>query len=448
MNLDLNNNIKTNAWVRVRLEEVVTILDNFRVPINSDERAKRTGDIPYYGATGQVGFIDDYIFDQELVLLGEDGVPFFDWQKDVAYIIDGKSWVNNHAHVLRAVEGVTLNKFLLYFLNQFNYRGYVSGTTRLKLTQAKMKEIPVLLPPLAEQKRIVAKLDVLMEEVEAAREKLESFPETIKKFRQSVLAQAVSGKLTEEWREENKGGNWSTVLLGDLIADGPQNGLYKPQNYYGEGALIVRIDNFYDGVINSWDTIRRITLDEKESKLYSLDNDDLLINRVNSLNYLGKSALVRGLDELCVFESNIMRLKVNKNVVNPEYLIKYLNSSAGIIELRKNAKHAVNQASINQTDVKNVLVPLPSIEEQLIISQKVEALFTYADQLEEAYERAKESIDQLPQSILAKAFRGELVPQDPDDEPAIVLLERVKEERTKPKAKKDKKNKAEQLSFV
>jgi type I restriction enzyme, S subunit len=99
-------------------------------------------------------------------------------------------------------------------------------------------------------------------------------------------------------------------------------------------------------------------------------------------------------------------------------------------------------------ELKSIRLPLPPLAEQKEIVKKVEALFAYADQLEEAYERAKESIDQLPQSILAKAFRGELVPQDPNDEPASVLLERIKEERAKPKAKKEKKGKTGQMSFA
>src|SRR5438128_1786576 len=93
-----------NEWPRRPLGEVVDILDSRRIPVNSKERAKRVGDVPYYGATGQVGWIDDYIFNEELVLLGEDGAPFLDQTKPKAYLIRGRSWVNNHAHVLRGKE--------------------------------------------------------------------------------------------------------------------------------------------------------------------------------------------------------------------------------------------------------------------------------------------------------------------------------------------------------
>ena len=135
-----------NNWNTVPFTEAVEICDSLRRPINSSERAARINGkkqselYPYYGATGQVGFIDDYITDGEYVLLGEDGAPFLDAYAPKAYIVNGKTWVNNHAHVLRSK---TNNKFLCYYLNSFNYKGFVSGTTRLKLTQAEMKRIPV-----------------------------------------------------------------------------------------------------------------------------------------------------------------------------------------------------------------------------------------------------------------------------------------------------------------
>ena len=144
----------------VPLEKIVDILDNQRIPINGTERLQRLGNVPYYGATGQVGTIDKAIFDETLILLGEDGVPFFDSTKHKAYEISGPSWVNNHAHVLRAKSELVNQRYLLHFLNIFNYTGYVNGATRLKLTQGDMKRIPVPLPNMEQQERIVLKIDL------------------------------------------------------------------------------------------------------------------------------------------------------------------------------------------------------------------------------------------------------------------------------------------------
>lgn len=161
------------GWVETELHVVAEILDNLRKPVNSTGRRSLIGNIPYYGATGQAGWIDDYLFDEELVLVGEDGAPFLDKTKNVAYLINGKSWVNNHAHVLKAISKISSNKFLLHFLNQFDYKDFVGGTTRLKLTQGDLK-VPTISPsPLPEQLRIVAKLDTLFGQLDKIKTHLE-----------------------------------------------------------------------------------------------------------------------------------------------------------------------------------------------------------------------------------------------------------------------------------
>jgi type I restriction enzyme, S subunit len=152
-------------WVEITLEHGVEILDSYRQPVNSDERINRTQGkmaselFPYFGATGQVGVIDDYLFDESLVLLGEDSVPFFDLYKHKAYKVAGKVWINNHVHVLRVKDNTLDARFFTHYLNFFDYTGFVSGSTRLKLTQAAMRIIPIPLPPLLEQKRIADKLE-------------------------------------------------------------------------------------------------------------------------------------------------------------------------------------------------------------------------------------------------------------------------------------------------
>ena len=144
-----------------------------RKPINSNERNTRIANkqedelFPYYGATGLVGLIDDYLIDGHDLLLGEDGAPFLDKYAEKAYSINGKWWGNNHAHILEPLIDL---EYLRYYLNQIDYTNYVNGSTRLKLTQSDMKLITILCPPLAEQKRIVdtvrktfAKLETIME---------------------------------------------------------------------------------------------------------------------------------------------------------------------------------------------------------------------------------------------------------------------------------------------
>ncbi len=188
----------TNVWPQSELRDLVEVLDKERIPVNSSERSKRIGDIPYYGATGQVGTIDKAIFDEELLILGEDGVQFLDPYKPKAYRISGPSWVNNHAHVLRPIRTRVNIYFLLHYLNQFNYAGFANGTTRLKLTQGAMNQIPVPLPPLAEQDKIVEIVEDHLSRLEASVALADEIEKQSVGLRRSLLQAAFTGKLTKE----------------------------------------------------------------------------------------------------------------------------------------------------------------------------------------------------------------------------------------------------------
>lgn len=180
------------TWTWSRLGLVAAILDHRREPVNEEERARRIEGkpaealFPYYGATRQQGWIDDYRFDQEVVLLGEDGVPFFDPLRPKAYLVSGACWVNNHAHVLAGIH--FSNGFLLHYLNAFDYEGRVpKGATRTKLNQGKMRDIPVPVPPLAEQHRIAAKVDELMALCDDLEARLCEVEEISEKLAKSVV---------------------------------------------------------------------------------------------------------------------------------------------------------------------------------------------------------------------------------------------------------------------
>lgn len=201
-NGDLLPNTSPTHWEVKKLGEICEIMDNQRKPINSSEREKRLisakQKFPYYGATGQVGFIDDYIFDCEAILLGEDGAPFLDFFKDKAYMVSGKFWVNNHAHILKAKNKISLNAFICYFLNTLDYSPYVSGTTRLKLNQSSMKNIEIPLPPLSEQNLIVAEIDRRFAIVDKTLNLIDKSIQNAKNLKQSILKKAFSGELRSE----------------------------------------------------------------------------------------------------------------------------------------------------------------------------------------------------------------------------------------------------------
>ena len=145
-------------WEVKRLSWLTKCLDGKRVPLNAEERGRMQGNYPYWGANSIVDYVDKWLFDEELVLLGEDGAPFFDRSRPVAFRVKGKIWVNNHAHVLLPHSPVDA-KFLAHALNCIDYRAFIGGSTRDKLTQSDMAAIPIQCPVVKEQRAIVAFLD-------------------------------------------------------------------------------------------------------------------------------------------------------------------------------------------------------------------------------------------------------------------------------------------------
>ncbi|MXV51975.1 hypothetical protein GS399_13415 [Pedobacter sp. HMF7647] len=200
-------NIPSN-WVWANITDIAYILDHLREPVNSKERQRRIDGkeehklFPYYGATGQVGYIDDYLTDDDYILIGEDGAPFFDPFKSKAYPISGKSWVNNHAHIIKAHEFFS-QKFLLNYLNQFDYKKYVNGTTRLKLTKGSLETFPVPVPPIKEQERITEKIDELFSELDKSVDSFKLIQAQLSIYRQVVLKLAFEGHFSSSWRIAN-----------------------------------------------------------------------------------------------------------------------------------------------------------------------------------------------------------------------------------------------------
>ena len=193
---------------------------------------------------------------------------------------------------------------------------------------------------------------------------------------------------------------WEVASLGSLLTDGPKNGLYKHATLYGDGTPILRIDSFYDGAVDDIGNLRRVRISEQEKRAFALRAGDIVINRVNSPEYLGKSAIVPTLDEPTVFESNMMRLRVNVDLVRPDYLIQLLQQPSMRRALIINAKHAINQSSINQTDVRNLALMVPPLALQEGFVARAAALLGLANRQVEAVVLARAAF----QSLLAGVF--------------------------------------------
>jgi type I restriction enzyme S subunit len=228
------------------------------------------------------------------------------------------------------------------------------------------------------------------------------------------MSQTLNSTSNQAYRQTKVGEiplDWDLVSLEELIADGPQNGIYKSKELYGEGTPIVRIDDFNnDGVFLTLN-LQRVRLSNGEETLYSLNENDILINRVNSLSHLGKCTLIPNLLEATVFESNMMRFHVDETRLLPEYLFRYLISNVTRKRLRNLAKRAVAQSSINQGDVKSLLIPVPPLPEQRAIAHTLRTIQKAKEVRQRELELEQERKAALTQHFFTHGTRGEALKQ-------------------------------------
>lgn len=411
-------------WVSAPLMDLVELHDARRIPLNRTQRASRRGPYPYYGANGQVDSIDEYLFDGDFILVAEDGGHFDDPTKAVAYEVSGRFWVNNHAHILSAQADIP-RRFLTYALNLVDWMQYVGGTTRLKLTQAGMRKINIPLPPLPEQERIVAKLESLSSRSSRAREELSHIPGLITHFKQAILDAAMSGDLTRKWRSQHGSAfDWPIVTLSEL-ADEFSYGSSKKSLKEGD-VPVLRMGNIQDGNLD-WSKLV-FTSDQSEIEKYRLREGDVLFNRTNSPELVGKTAMFKGERE-AIYAGYLIRVRCGDRLL-PEFLTQCLNSPLGRKFCWEVKSDSVSQSNINAKKLKSFSFPLPDITEQKEIVRQVSRAFETLNRFGVEYEKATKLLYNLEQSIFAMAFSGEFFPQDPNDEPASILLERLRAERT------------------
>jgi type I restriction enzyme, S subunit len=312
-----------------------------------------------------------------------------------------------------------------------------TGTTVKGIRLEDIRSLQIDLPSTNEQKRIADKLDAVLARVDACRDRLDRIPTILKRFRQSVLAAATSGKLTEDWREMHPNmEEWSDVKLSD-IAD-IQGGVTKDskkQSLDDEEVPYLRVANVQRGYIDLTE-VKTIRVPANKLKNLLLEPGDIFFNEGGDIDKLGRGWIWEGQIERCSFQNHVFRARLHDKSNQPKY-ISWWGNSRGLDFFLRAGKQTTNLASINKSLLSGLPIRLPPGAEQAEIVRRVENLFGFADRLEARYNAARAQVEKLTPAMLAKAFRGELVPQDPNDEPASALLERIKFARadgaTKPK---------------
>ena len=379
----------------IPLEQAADILDSYRKPVNSKERlnlikGKPLDELfPYYGATGQVGWIDSFLTDGEYILLGEDGAPFLNPYAEKAYIIYGKTWVNNHAHILRSK---TNNEFLCYYLNYFNYKNYVSGTTRLKLTQAQMRKIPIPNIPSDEQSRIVASIEELFSELDKAVDTLKTTKEQLEVYRQTILVDAFRAATNSTYLKVG--------CVCAKIVDCP----HSTPKWEKSGKLCLRTTNFKRGYLDlqSPNYVSEETFHDRNRRIIPQPGD-VLYSREGSV-----------LGIACTIPSNVypclgqrMMLLRSGEKLNNRYLMHYLNSPMVTNHVIA-TKGGTGSPHINVGDINEFKIPIPSLEEQSNIVRQIEEQLSSCDNVEKTVDAILAQADAMRQSILKQAFEGTL----------------------------------------
>lgn len=411
-------------WVWVRLIGNVNLcLDGYRKPINSNERAKRVGNVPYYGATGQVGWIDDYLTDEHLVLLGEDGAPFLDLLKDKAYVIFGKAWVNNHAHILKSCFGEIGNVFLMHYLNTVDYKDFVKGTTRLKLTQGSMQLMPFPLPPLSEQQRIVERIEELFAKLDEAKERLQEAADSFAVRKAAILHKAFTGELTKLWRRENgvSDESWEEKKGEDFFEYVTSGSRGWAKYYSDKGSIFVRMGNLNHGTIElDFSDIQYVELpDQVEGQRSKLKKNDILISITADVGMIG---LVR--EDMDAYINQHVALARPKNDLYAEFLAWYFVSDVGLQQMQ-NKQRGATKIGLGLQDIRSIILKIPTLPEQHEIVRLINDLLARERKAQQATEQALASIDLMKKSILARAFRGELGTNKASEASALELLRQV-----------------------
>ncbi|MCG3746037.1 restriction endonuclease subunit S [Vibrio cincinnatiensis] len=331
-------------------------------------------------------------------------------------------------------------KFIFYFLKTVDLSEFSRSSTVPSIRKGDVENLVLCLAPLAEQKRIVAKLDEVLAQVDTIKARLDRIPAILKRFRQSVLAAAVLGKLTEEWRGRSDDSNpnnklipssWEIRAAKDICVT-VQSGSTPQNDPFNQNGTIpfLKVYNIVNQQIDFDYKPQFITHETHINKLKRsvAYPGDILMNIVGPP--LGKVAILTKQYPEWNLNQAITLFRVNEDILLNRYLYFVLCEGELVRAVMPETKGSVGQVNISLSQCRDSLIPLPPKEEQTEIVRLVDQYFAFADTIEAQVKKAQARVDNLTQSILAKAFRGELVAQDPNDEPADKLLERIAQARS------------------
>ena len=380
-----------SSWNSIPLGELVDVLDNMRKPITKPDRV--AGPYPYYGATGALDWVSAFLFDEPLILIGEDGAKWAAGDNS-AFPISGKTWVNNHAHVLRPRRDKVLDDWLIHYLNATDLSDFISGMTVPKLNQGRLREILIPLPPLQEQKRIVVVLDQAFAALDRARTHAEAnladTEELFETYRSTLFTEIFQNAPLREL-----GAISSRVSVGHVGE--------TSKHYVESGGIpFIRSQNVRPSGLDV-ENVKKITsVFHRTLKKSQLQGGELLFVRVGA-NRSDCCAVPTGLGELNC--ANVVFARPTEGRL--AYLENYCQSREGKKALLGMTTGSA-QGVINTRSVATLPIPLPDLHQQDLIVSKLEKIRSEQERLQKNYQHHIDDLTNLRQSLLQKAFSGQL----------------------------------------
>jgi type I restriction enzyme S subunit len=378
-------------------------LDHQRVPVNDTERRARIADkppsdlFPYFGANGQVGWIDGYLFDEPLILLAEDGGAFGSPDRPIAYAASGRFWVNNHAHVLRPRSNLDFDYLLHAIRVRPDVGELVAGSTRAKLNQETAASIPVPLPPLDEQRRIAGLLNHGMARIGQALAATEARLSATRALRHAVLRSAFSAGSVQRWPAvslESAAAIVSGVTLGRPLPVGP----LRTVPY-------LTVANVKDGYLEL-EGVKSIEVTHAEFEKWRLAPGDLLLTEGGDPDKLGRGTIWRGEIADCIHQNHIFRVRFPPQEMLPEFAAAQVSSPYGKAYFAAHAKQTTGIATINQRVLRAFPLLRPPLSEQERIVAELRLQSREIERLERHAKEQSTAINALPAALLQQAFGG------------------------------------------
>ena len=367
------------------IEDCCEILDSMRVPITASDREE--GEYPYYGANGIQDHVSDYIFDDELVLLAEDGGNFGSKEKPIAYRVSGKCWINNHAHVLKPKEGLNID-YLCYSLMYYKVDGMVNGATRQKLTQAAMRKMQIPFRSMEEQTSIVDKLNRITKVKERRHQEL------------ILLDKLIRARFVELFGDpiDNSKG-YPVHQLSEYITSLTSGSRGWAQYCVDDGdEWFITIKNVKDCHIFT-DNMQPVNApDNAEAKRTKVQEGDLLISITADLGRTG--VVTKEIAEHGAYiNQHLSCIRINRNVLNPLFVAHYMESPAGKEQFIAKNQSAV-KAGLNFNSINSLKLIVPPLAEQ-------NRFIDFIDQVDKSKVAVQKALDKtqlLFDSLMQKYF--------------------------------------------